>query len=230
MTQVLSLIDVVKEYPMTPPVRALAGVTLSVESGELVAVVGPSGSGKSTMLHVMGTLDRPTSGDVFVAGHRVSQLSDAELSGLRSRHIGFVFQAFHLLVGYSALDNVADGLLYTGIALDERRELAKSALEKVGLANRLGHVTTQLSGGESQRVAIARAILGGPSIILADEPTGNLDSKTSAGIVQLLRDLNREGSTIVVVTHNPEVASAMPREIQLRDGLIASDQSKQLIG
>lgn len=230
MTQVLSLIDVVKEYPLTPPVRALAGVTLSVESGELVAVVGPSGSGKSTMLHVMGTLDRPTSGDVFVAGHRVSQLSDAELSGLRSRHIGFVFQAFHLLVGYSALDNVADGLLYTGIALDERRELAKSALEKVGLANRLGHVTTQLSGGESQRVAIARAILGGPSIILADEPTGNLDSKTSAGIVQLLRDLNREGSTIVVVTHNPEVASAMPREIQLRDGLIASDQSKQLIG
>ncbi len=230
MTQVLSLIDVVKEYPMIPPVRALAGVTLSVESGELVAVVGPSGSGKSTMLHVMGTLDRPTSGDVFVAGHRVSQLSDAELSGLRSRHIGFVFQAFHLLVGYSALDNVADGLLYTGIALDERRELAKSALEKVGLANRLGHVTTQLSGGESQRVAIARAILGGPSIILADEPTGNLDSKTSAGIVQLLRDLNREGSTIVVVTHNPEVASAMPREIQLRDGLIASDQSKQLIG
>lgn len=215
---------------MIPPVRALAGVTLSVESGELVAVVGPSGSGKSTMLHVMGTLDRPTSGDVFVAGHRVSQLSDAELSGLRSRHIGFVFQAFHLLVGYSALDNVADGLLYTGIALDERRELAKSALEKVGLANRLGHVTTQLSGGESQRVAIARAILGGPSIILADEPTGNLDSKTSAGIVQLLRDLNREGSTIVVVTHNPEVASAMPREIQLRDGLIASDQSKQLIG
>ena len=141
-----------------------------------------------------------------------------------------MFQAFHLLVGYSALDNVADGLLYTGIALDERRELAKSALEKVGLANRLGHVTTQLSGGESQRVAIARAILGGPSIILADEPTGNLDSKTSAGIVQLLRDLNREGSTIVVVTHNPEVASAMPREIQLRDGLIASDQSKQLIG
>ena len=230
MTQVLSLIDVVKEYPLTPPVRALAGVTLSVESGELVAVVGPSGSGKSTMLHVMGTLDRPTSGDVFVAGHRVSQLSDAELSGLRSRHIGFVFQAFHLLVGYSALDNVADGLLYTGMALDERRELAKSALEKVGLANRLGHVTTQLSGGESQRVAIARAILGGPSIILADEPTGNLDSKTSAGIVQLLRDLNREGSTIVVVTHNPEVASAMPREIRLRDGLIASDQSKQLIG
>ena len=229
MTQVLSLTEVVKEYPVTPPVRALAGVTLSVESGELVAVVGPSGSGKSTMLHVMGTLDRPTSGQVSVAGHQVSQLSDAELSGLRSRHIGFVFQSFHLLVGYTALDNVADGLLYTGTALDERRELARSALETVGLGHRLGHVTTQLSGGESQRVAIARAILGGPSIILADEPTGNLDSKTSAGVVQLLHDLNRDGSTIIVVTHNLEVASAMPREVHLRDGLIELDQSKELI-
>ena len=229
MSEALALIDVVKEYPLTPPVRALAGVTMSVESGELVAVVGPSGSGKSTMLHVMGTLDRPTSGDVSVAGHLVSQLSDAELSGLRSRHIGFVFQSFHLLAGYSALDNVADGLLYTGMAFDERKELAKSALETVGLGHRLGHVTTQLSGGESQRVAIARAILGGPSIILADEPTGNLDSKTSAGIVELLRDLNRQGSTIVVVTHNLDVASAMPRAIHLRDGLIESDQSKSLV-
>jgi putative ABC transport system ATP-binding protein len=229
MTQVLSLIDVVKEYPLTPPVRALAGVTMSVESGELVAVVGPSGSGKSTMLHVMGTLDRPTSGDVSVAGHRVSRLSDAELSGLRSQHIGFVFQSFHLLAGYSALDNVADGLLYTGVTLDERKELAKNALETVGLGHRLDHVTTQLSGGESQRVAIARAILGGPSIILADEPTGNLDSKTSAGIVELLHDLNRQGSTIIVVTHDPDVASAIPREIHLRDGLIESDQSKSLV-
>jgi putative ABC transport system ATP-binding protein len=202
---------------------------MSVESGELVAVVGPSGSGKSTMLHVMGTLDRPTSGDVSVAGHRVSQLSDAELSGLRSRHIGFVFQSFHLLAGYSALDNVADGLLYTGVTLDERKELAKSALETVGLGQRLDHVTTQLSGGESQRVAIARAILGGPSIILADEPTGNLDSKTSAGIVELLLDLNRQGSTIIVVTHDLDVASTMPREIHLRDGLIESDQLKSIV-
>ncbi len=229
MTQVLSLIDVVKEYPLTPPVRALAGVTMSVESGELVAVVGPSGSGKSTMLHVMGTLDRPTSGDVSVAGHRISRLSDAELSGLRSRHIGFVFQSFHLLAGYSALDNVADGLLYTGMSLDERKELATEALETVGLGQRLDHVTTQLSGGESQRVAIARAILGGPSIILADEPTGNLDSKTSAGIVELLHDLNRQGSTIIVVTHDLDVASNMPREIHLRDGLIESDQLKSIV-
>jgi putative ABC transport system ATP-binding protein len=229
MTQVLSLIDVVKEYPLTPPVRALAGITMSVESGELVAVVGPSGSGKSTMLHVMGTLDRPTSGDVSVAGHRISRLSDAELSGLRSRHIGFVFQSFHLLAGYSALDNVADGLLYTGMSLDERKELATEALETVGLGQRLDHVTTQLSGGESQRVAIARAILGGPSIILADEPTGNLDSKTSAGIVELLHDLNRQGSTIIVVTHDLDVASTMPREIHLRDGLIESDQLKSIV-
>ena len=228
MTSVLALIDVVKEYPLTPPVRALGGVSLEVESGELVSVVGPSGSGKSTMLHVMGTLDRPTGGDVLVAGHQVSQLSDAELSGLRSRHIGFVFQAFHLLTGYSALDNVADGLLYAGRALDERRELAKTALETVGLGHRLGHVTTQLSGGELQRVAIARAVLGGPSIILADEPTGNLDSKTSEGIIQLLHELNRDGATIIVVTHDLDIAGGMPREIHLRDGLIESDQLKAL--
>jgi putative ABC transport system ATP-binding protein len=202
---------------------------MEVAQGELVAVVGPSGSGKSTMLHVMGTLDRPTSGEVFVAGHSVSKLSDAELSGLRSRHIGFVFQAFYLLTGYTALDNVADGLLYTGMSFDERRELAKGALQRVGLGHRLGHVTTQLSGGEGQRVAVARAILGGPSIILADEPTGNLDSKTSAGIVELLHDLNRDGTTIVVVTHDLNVASDMPREIHLNDGLVESDLVKNRI-
>lgn len=229
MTSVLSLIDVVKEYPLTPPVRALAGVSVEIAEGELVSVVGPSGSGKSTMLHVMGTLDRPTSGEVSVAGHRVSQLSDAELSGLRSKHIGFVFQAFHLLTGYSALDNVADGLLYTGMGLDDRRTLAEAALQRVGLGHRLDHVTTQLSGGEGQRVAIARAILGGPSIILADEPTGNLDSKTSAGIVELLHDLNRDGATIVVVTHDLGIAADMPREVHLNDGLIESNLSKERV-
>lgn len=229
MSAVLELTDVVKEYPLTPPVRALAGVSLTVEAGELVSVVGPSGSGKSTLLHVMGTLDRPTSGDVVVAGFGVSKLTDAELSGLRSKHIGFVFQAFHLLTGYSALDNVADGLLYTGKPLEERRDLAHDALVTVGLGHRLDHVTTQLSGGERQRVAIARAILGGPSIILADEPTGNLDSKTSAGIVELLHDLNREGITIVVVTHDLDIASDMPREIHLNDGLIESERSKTVV-
>ena len=227
MSTVLSLIDVVKEYPVTPPVRALAGVSLEVAEGELIAVVGPSGSGKSTMLHVMGTLDRPTSGEVSVAGHQVSQLSDAELSGLRSKHIGFVFQAFHLLTGYSALDNVADGLLYTGMSLEDRRELATSALDRVELSHRLDHATTQLSGGEGQRVAIARAILGEPTIILADEPTGNLDSKTSAGIVELLHHLNGDGATIIVVTHDLDIASDMRREIHLNDGLIESDQTKE---
>ena len=227
MTTVLSLQGVVKEYPIVPPVRALAGVDLNVDEGELLAVVGPSGSGKSTMLHIMGTLDRPTSGEVSVAGHKVSELSDAELSGLRARHIGFVFQAFHLLTGYSALDNVADGLLYTGLSLDERRELARSALGTVGLAHRLSHVATQLSGGEQQRVAIARAIIGEPTIVLADEPTGNLDSKTSAGIVELLVELNRAGTTIVVVTHDREISGHLPREVHLLDGLIESDVSKE---
>lgn len=226
MTSVLSLQRVVKEYPIVPPVRALAGVDLNVDEGELLAVVGPSGSGKSTMLHIMGTLDRPTSGEVSVAGYKVSELSDAELSGLRARHIGFVFQAFHLLTGYSALDNVADGLLYTGLSLDERRELARSALVTVGLAHRLSHVATQLSGGERQRVAIARAIIGEPTIVLADEPTGNLDSKTSAGIVELLDELNRAGTTIVVVTHDREISAHLPREVHLLDGLIESDVSK----
>lgn len=227
MTIVLSLQRVVKEYPIVPPVRALAGVDLNVDEGELLAVVGPSGSGKSTMLHIMGTLDRPTSGEVSVAGYKVSELSDAELSGLRARHIGFVFQAFHLLTGYSALDNVADGLLYTGLSLDERRELARSALVTVGLAHRLSHVATQLSGGEQQRVAIARAIIGEPTIVLADEPTGNLDSKTSAGIVELLDELNRAGTTIVVVTHDREISVHLPREVHLLDGLIESDVSRE---
>jgi putative ABC transport system ATP-binding protein len=221
---VLSMDDVVKTYPTTPPVHALGGVTFSVTRGELVSVVGPSGSGKSTLLHIMGTLDRPTSGEVTVAGHKVSGLSDKDMSALRSRHIGFVFQQFFLLSGYTALDNVADGLLYTGMALAQRRELAAEELGRVGLGHRLDHDATKLSGGERQRVAIARALVGGPDIVLADEPTGNLDSKTSDAIVELIENLNATGSTIVVITHNSEIASHFPRAVGLRDGRIEYDK------
>lgn len=222
---VLSLQDVVKEYASTPPVRALAGVTFEVRRGELVTVVGPSGSGKSTLLHIMGTLDRPTSGEVTVAGHAVSRLSDKKMSALRSRNIGFVFQQFHLLGGYTALDNVADGLLYTGTPVAARRALAAEALDGVGLAHRMHHMATKLSGGERQRVAIARALVGNPAIVLADEPTGNLDSKTSDSIVELIEDLNAGGTTIVVITHNREIATHFPRAVGLRDGLIEYDRS-----
>jgi len=225
MDVVLSVENVTKSYPLTPPVHALQGVSFDVAAGELVSVVGPSGSGKSTLLHIMGTLDRPTSGDLSVAGYRVSELSDKELSALRARHIGFVFQQFHLLNGYSALDNVADGLLYTGTPAGERRELARIALGQVGLSHRLGHIATELSGGERQRVAIARALVGTPSIVLADEPTGNLDTKTSDAIVALIEDLNDAGATIVVITHNHEIAGHFPRTIALRDGLVESDSA-----
>jgi putative ABC transport system ATP-binding protein len=221
---VLSLVDVTKQYPTIPPVHALRGVSFDIVRGELVAVVGPSGSGKSTLLHIMGTLDRPTSGEVTVAGHRVSDLPDTSLSALRSRHIGFVFQQFFLLSGYTALDNVADGMLYTGMALQHRRELAAEELRRVGLGHRLDHDATKLSGGERQRVAIARALVGGPDIVLADEPTGNLDSHTSDDIVALIEDLNAAGSTIVVITHNPEIANHFPRSIGLRDGAVEYDQ------
>ena len=222
---VLSLHNVTKEYPTTPVVRALQGVSFEVNSGELVAVVGPSGSGKSTLLHIMGTLDRPTSGDVTVAGHRISQLSDKDMSSLRAHHIGFVFQQFHLLSGYTALDNVADGLLYTGLPLGERRHLAEEALRRVGMGHRLDHVATKLSGGERQRVATARALIGNPSIVLADEPTGNLDTKSSDAIVELIEELNEGGTTIVVITHNREIAEAFPRSVGLRDGRIEYDTS-----
>ncbi len=222
---VLSVEAVTKVYPTEPPVHALAGVSLDVAAGELLAVVGPSGSGKSTLLHVMGTLDRPTSGDVVVAGHSVAALSDRQLSSLRARHIGFVFQQFHLLNGYTALDNVADGLLYTGMAFRDRRQLAAYALDRVGLGNRMSHTTTKLSGGEKQRVAIARALVGRPAIVLADEPTGNLDSKTSDAIVELMAELHADGATIVVITHNREIAGRFPRTVSLRDGLVESDVS-----
>jgi putative ABC transport system ATP-binding protein len=213
-------------YPGTPPVDALRDVDLEVGSGELVAVVGPSGSGKSTLLHVMGTLERPTGGLLRIAGHAVAGLSDARLSGLRARHIGFVFQHFHLLEGTSALDNVAGGLLYRGLPSRQRRRLAAEALERVGLAHRLHHRPGQLSGGERQRVAIARAVAGRPSVVLADEPTGNLDSRSGRDVVALLLELNRQGTTIVVITHDHDVAAAFPRQVALRDGRVMDDETE----
>jgi putative ABC transport system ATP-binding protein len=222
-TTVLDVVHVSKSYPTTPPVHALRDVSFTVSEGELASVVGPSGSGKSTLLHLIGTLDRPTSGDVIVAGHRVSALSDRELSALRARHIGFVFQQFHLLSSLTTLDNVAEGLLYTGRSLAERRELAEIALRRVGMAHRLDLQSSKLSGGEMQRVATARAFAGNPSIVLADEPTGNLDSKNSDAIIELIEELNAGGATIVVITHNLEIAESFPRVVGLRDGQIESD-------
>ncbi len=220
---VLELIDVVKEYPGDPPVAALAGVDLRIEQGELVAIVGPSGSGKSTLLHVMGTLERPSRGAVRIAGEDTSTMSDTQLSGVRARRLGFVFQQFFLLDGLSVLDNVADGLLYRGGRLAERRQLAMAAIDRVGLGHRVGHRPNQLSGGEQQRTAIARALAGRPALVMADEPTGNLDSATGASLLGLLRELHEEGTTILVITHDLEVAAAMERRIEIRDGKILRD-------
>ena len=219
---VLELINVVKTYPTDPPVVALAGVNLRIDEGELVAIVGPSGSGKTTLLHVMGTLERPTRGVVRIAGQDTSAMSDPQLSGLRARRLGFVFQQFFLLDGLSVLDNVADGLLYRGGRITERRRLAQAAIERVGLGHRLTHRPNQLSGGEQQRTAIARA-LAGPALVMADEPTGNLDTATGASLLELLRELHRDGTTIVVITHDLEVAAAMGRRIEIRDGRILRD-------
>ena len=220
---VLELIDVVKEYPGDPPVVALAGVDVRIDRGELVAIVGPSGSGKSTLLHVMGTLERPTRGMVRIAGEDTSTMSDTQLSGLRARRLGFVFQQFFLLDGLSVLDNVAEGLLYRGGRIADRRRQAEAAIERVGLSHRVGHRPNQLSGGEQQRTAIARALAGRPALVMADEPTGNLDSATGASILELLRELRREGTTIVVITHDLEVGAAMDRRIEIHDGSIVRD-------
>jgi putative ABC transport system ATP-binding protein len=224
---VLELDDVTKTYALEPPVTALAGVSFRVRRGELLAIVGPSGSGKSTLLHLMGTLDLPTTGRVSVAGVDVSTLSDRELAALRATRIGFVFQQFFLGEHATVLENVADGLLYAGVPAAERRLRAEDALGRVGLAHRTAFRPTQLSGGERQRVAIARALVGRPAIVLADEPTGNLDSATGATILALFDELNREGATIVVITHEREVAARLPRQVELRDGRIVTDSGMQ---
>jgi putative ABC transport system ATP-binding protein len=221
MAALLTLHHVVKEYP--GGVTALAGVGMAIRSRELVAIVGPSGSGKTTLLQIMGTLDRPSRGEVIIDGFAVGAASDDQLSALRARRIGFVFQQFYLLDGMSAVDNVAGGLLYSGHPLAERRRRAREALERVGLGHRLDHRPTQLSGGEKQRTAIARALVGRPSIVFADEPTGALDTRTGASIIELLRELNEAGTTIVVITHDNQLAERFPRRVAMRDGEIVHD-------
>jgi putative ABC transport system ATP-binding protein len=220
---VLELDEVTKVYGEQPPVAALRGVSFSVQRGELVAIVGPSGSGKSTLLHIMGTLERPSSGVVRISGVDAAQLDDHALSQLRARRIGFVFQQFFLAEHATVRENVADGLLYAGVPAAERYERADEALERVGLSDRATFKPTKLSGGERQRVAVARALVGGPAIVLADEPTGNLDSTTGASIMELIRELNAVGATIIMITHDGGLAEQLPRQIRMLDGQVVSD-------
>ncbi|HEY2557474.1 MAG TPA: ABC transporter ATP-binding protein [Diaminobutyricibacter sp.] len=212
-----------RSYPGQPPVESLRSVSLRIQQGELVAVVGPSGSGKTTLLHIVGTLDRATEGRVMVAGTETTEMSDRELSGFRASRLGFVFQQFFLLDGLTVLENVAGGLLYRGIEPNMRRRLAAQALERVGLSHRHSFHPSQLSGGERQRTAIARAVVGRPALVLADEPTGNLDTAAGLAVIELLTSLNRDGTTVIVVTHNTDLAAAMDRRIELRDGEVEDD-------
>ena len=226
MRPVLEITGVSKSYPGSPPVTALDGMALEIHAAERTAVLGPSGSGKTTLLHVAGTLERPSGGSVRIGGQEVSALPDAELSAVRGRRLGFVFQQFYLLDHLDAVQNVALGLLYRGGPARARRAAAVEALDRVGLGHRLGHVPARLSGGERQRVAIARAVAGHPDVVLADEPTGNLDSRSGQQIIDLLAGLARDGTAIVVVTHDPAVAAAMTRRVVMQDGRIVSDDSQ----